>query len=192
MNFILASSSPRRRELLKLVGIRPRVIAPSVDEGIKPGESFETFIRRVTLAKGQAVYSEEFHDTPVISADTIVWCENQLIGKPRDRAEARGFLKILANNVHQVFTGVSILYRGTPYYELARTDVVFTAISDDEIDYYLDNEDYMDKAGAYAIQGKASVFVKKIDGCYFNVMGFPLSLFYSMLKGIGIKIFECE
>jgi septum formation protein len=190
MNFILASSSPRRRELLNLVGIRPRVIVPTVDESSKPGEPMEAFIRRVTLAKGQAVYNVELHDIPVISADTIVWCDRQSIGKPRDRAEAFAVLKLLANNIHQVFTGISILYRGTSYYELACTNVEFTVISDEEINYYLDNEDYMDKAGAYAIQGKASVFVKKIDGCYFNVMGFPLSLFYSMLKRIGIKIYE--
>ncbi|UCH92475.1 MAG: septum formation protein Maf [Candidatus Aminicenantes bacterium] len=188
-SFILASSSPRRRELLKLVGISPQIIIPTVDEGIKPGESIETFLRRVTITKGKAIYRQEFYNTPLISADTIVLCENQLIGKPRTRAEAFNFLKILANNVHEVLTGVSILYRGTPHYDVARTRVVFTEISDEEINYYLDNESYMDKAGAYAIQGKASVFIKKIDGCYFNVMGFPLNLFYTMLKKIGINIY---
>lgn len=190
MDIILASSSPRREELLKLLGIEPRIMIPTVDEDIKPGEPIEVFLRRVAIAKGRAVYSDNYYHTPIISADTIVLCENKLIGKPRTRADAFGFLKTLSNNVHDVLTGVSILYRGTPHYDFARTRVVFTEISDEELNYYLDNENYMDKAGAYAIQGKASVFVKKIDGCYFNVMGFPLNLFYTMLKKIGINLYE--
>ncbi len=188
--FILASSSPRRKELLKLVGIDPRIIIPRVDESMKPGESIETFLRRVTLAKGEAVTREEFYDIPVISADTIVLCENRPMGKPADRDEAAGFLRTLSGNVHEVWTGVSVRYRGTPYYDYARTRVVFAEISEEELRYYLDNEDYLDKAGAYAIQGRAAVFVKKIDGCYFNVMGFPLNLFYNMLKEIGILIYR--
>ncbi len=157
---------------------------------MKPGESIESFLRRVTISKGDSVYKEEFYDIPIISADTIVLCENRLIGKPVDRAEAFGFLRTLSDNVHEVWTGVSIRYRGTPYYDYARTRVVFAEISDQELHYYLDNEDYLDKAGAYAIQGRASVFVKKIDGCYFNVMGFPLNLFYNMLREIGIHIYQ--
>lgn len=189
MDIILASASPRRKELLKLLGIEPQIIVPTIDEIIKTRESIETFLRRVTISKGKAIYREEFYNTPIISADTIVLCENKLIGKPRTRADAFGFLKTLSNNVHDVLTGVSILYRGTSHYDFARTRVVFSEISDEEINYYLDNENYMDKAGAYAIQGKASVFVKKIDGCYFNVMGFPLNLFYTMLKKIGINLY---
>jgi septum formation protein len=188
--FILASSSPRRKELLKLLGISPRIIVPTVDESMKPGESIETFLRRVTISKGEAVYKEVFYDIPIISADTIVLCENRLIGKPVDRAEASEFLRTLSDNVHEVWTGISIRYQGTPHYDYARTRVIFTEISDVELRYYLDNEDYLDKAGAYAIQGMASVFVKKIDGCYFNVMGFPLNLFYNMLKEIGIHIYQ--
>lgn len=190
MDIILASSSPRRQELLKLLGIQPRIMIPTVDEEIKPGEPVETFLRRVAIAKGRAVYSDHFYHTPIISADTIVLCENKLIGKPQTRADAMGFLKTLANNFHDVLTGVSILYRGTSHYDFARTRVEFTGISEEEFNYYLDNENYMDKAGAYAIQGKASVFVKKIDGCYFNVMGFPLNLFYTMLKKIGIHLYR--
>jgi septum formation protein len=187
--FILASSSPRRRELLKMVGIEPRILIPEVDEGRRPGESVEDYLRRVTLAKGEAVYREEFYDIPIISADTIVLCAGRIIGKPRTRDEAAEFLKTLSGNVHEVWTGVSILYKGMPHYDYSRTRVVFDDISDEELQYYLDAEDYMDKAGAYAIQGKASVFVKKIDGCYFNVMGFPLNLFYRMLEEVGINIY---
>jgi len=190
MKLILASSSPRRKELLNLVGIEPEILVPQVDESSRPGESIETFLRRVTIAKGRAVYRDAFFDSPVISADTIVLCEDKIIGKPQSRADAFGFLKTLSDNMHEVLTGVSIFYRGVSHYDFACTRVFFSAISDDEINYYLDNENYMDKAGAYAIQGLASVFVKKIAGCYFNVMGFPLNLFYNMLKGMGISLYK--
>lgn len=190
MRLILASSSPRRKALLKLLDIEPHIIVPTVDESQRPGESIDVFLRRVTVAKGRAVYKEEFFDVPIISSDTIVLCEGTVIGKPVDRADARRFLELLSGNVHEVLTGVSIFYKGTPHYDFARTRVEFAVISDAELEYYLDNEDYGDKAGAYAIQGKASVFVKKIDGCYFNVMGFPLNLFYTMLKEIGIDLFK--
>ena len=177
MRLILASSSPRRKALLKLLDIEPRILIPTVDESQIPGESIDVFLRRVAIAKGRAVFCDEFFDVPIISSDTIVLCENTVIGKPVNRADAQRFLRFLSGNVHEVLTGVSILYKGTSYYDFARTRVEFVEISEEEIEYYLDNEDYRDKAGAYAIQGKASVFVKKIDGCYFNVMGFPLNLF---------------
>lgn len=186
--FILASSSPRRKELLKLLGITPEIIIPEVDETRKPGEAIEAFVQRVTIAKGETVYREAFFDIPVISSDTIVLCDGLVIGKPVDRDDAYRFLKILSNNIHEVWTGVAILYRGKTSYNLSRTRVIFEHISEPELLYYLDNENYMDKAGAYAIQGLASVFVKRIEGCYFNVMGFPLHLFYNMLRKIGIEL----
>ncbi|MCP5050209.1 MAG: septum formation protein Maf [bacterium] len=188
LEFILASSSPRRKELLKLIGIQPRIISPHVDESRLPGEKVDDFLRRVTIAKGREVYGEEFYNIPVISADTIVLCDDHLIGKPVDRDEAFGFLKLLSGNKHEVWTGLSILYRGEVYYEVARTGVLFSELSEEEINHYLEIEHYMDKAGAYAIQGRASVFVRRIEGCYFNVMGFPLNLFYTMLKTMGIPL----
>jgi septum formation protein len=187
--FILASSSPRRKELLRLINIQPHIIIPEVDEARLSGENLETFLRRVTIEKGKAVYKEEFFDIPVISADTIVYCNDELIGKPKNREEAFRFLTLLSGNVHEVWTGVAIIYQGKTYYDIARTQVVFSTISEKEIQHYLDHENYIDKAGAYAIQGMASVFVKKIDGCYFNVMGFPLNLFYNMVKNLNLTIF---
>lgn len=188
--FILASSSPRRRELLTLLGIIPEIIKPDVDETFLPGESIGEFLRRVTIEKGKAVYREEFYHIPVISSDTIVVCDNHVIGKPVTREEAGEFLRLLSGNSHEVWTGVSILYRGEPVYDFARTRVIFDPIDEKELAFYLENEDYMDKAGAYAIQGMASVFVNRIEGCYFNVMGFPLNLFHQMLKRIGIVLFS--
>lgn len=189
MRFILASSSPRRLELLQLVGIGPLVIVPQADETMKTGERPVDFIRRVTIAKGESVKRDDFFDDVVISADTLVLCRDQVIGKPRDRREAVEILKLLSGTRHEVWTGLAIFYQGKTYYECAVSYVYFSAISDREIDFYLDNEAFMDKAGAYGIQGKASVFVQKIEGCYFNIMGFPLNLFYTMLKTIGLELY---
>lgn len=186
---ILASSSPRRRELLRLIGLEPEIIIPSVEEEIAAGESVEEFLQRVTEQKGIAVYKDEFYRVPVISSDTVVYINNTILGKPVDRQDAFNMLKNLSGNVHEVKTGISILYQGESYFDLTVTKVYFSKISTAEINYYLDNEIYRDKAGAYGIQGKASVFVEKIAGCYFNVMGFPLNLFYKMLKEIGISVF---
>lgn len=190
MRLILASSSPRRKELLNMLGIEPEIIVSFVDENQLPGEPLDTFLRRVSIAKGEAVYRDEFFDIPVISSDTIVLCDHIIMGKPVDRDEASRFLKALSGNVHEVLTGLAILYRGVSHYEYARTRVEFSEISEAELRYYLDNEDYMDKAGAYAVQGKASVFVKRIDGCYFNIMGFPVNLFYRMMKGLGLNLYK--
>jgi septum formation protein len=188
--FILASSSPRRKELLRLVGTDPLILIPEVDEQRHAGESLETFLRRVTIDKGRAVYREDYFDIPLISADTIVYCENRLIGKPRGRDEAYEFLKLLSGNVHELWTGLSLLYHGESHYDVSRTKVFFSPISDSELQHYLEHEHYMDKAGAYAIQGRASVFVRRIEGCYFNVMGFPLNLFYTMLNQLGVELWK--
>lgn len=190
MRIILASSSPRRRELLRLIGLEPEIIVPSVEEDIKPGESAENFIRRMARHKGEVIYRENFYDVPVVSSDTVVTVDHTILGKPLDRQDAFNMLKILSGNVHEVITGVSILYRGESVFDLAVTKVYFTELSETEIEFYLDNEDYKDKAGAYGIQGKASVFVERIEGCYFNVVGFPLNLFYKMLKKIGIETYK--
>ncbi len=189
-SFILASSSPRRKELLKLIGIEPTIIKPETDESREPGESVDEFLKRVTIEKGVEVYRDDFFANPVISSDTIVLCEGRLIGKPVDSGQAREFLELLSGNTHEVWTGVAVKYRGRTEYDVARTKVDFSPISSSELEFYLENENYVDKAGAYAIQGLASVFVNKIDGCYFNVMGFPINLFYNLLKRMEIEIFS--
>jgi septum formation protein len=190
MKIILASSSPRRLELLRLIGLEPEIMIPSVDEVIKPGETVEDFICRVTRQKGEVIYRDEFYEIPVVSSDTVVYINRTILGKPKDRQDAFNMLKILSGNVHEVMTGVGVLFKGKSYVDFTVTKVFFTKLSGEEIDFYLDNKEYADKAGAYGIQGKASVFVEKIEGCYFNVMGFPLNLFYNMLKKINIAIYR--
>jgi septum formation protein len=184
MELILASSSPRRKELLELIGIKPEIVIPKVNEKRNPHESFPEFLRRITLSKAQSVFKEHYYDSVVISADTIVILNKRLIGKPANREDAFLMLKDLSDRKHEVWTGICLLFKGKTWFKVSRTNVYFDKISESEIEYYLDHENYMDKAGAYAIQGRASVFVKRIEGCYFNVMGFPLHLFKKMLQTI--------
>ena len=188
MRVILASSSPRRAEILKIMGIEPEIIFPSVDEYKKKGESIDKFVRRLSVLKGRSVYRDEFFDSLVVSSDTVVYINNVIIGKPLDREDAFKILKSLSGRTHEVITGISLMHKGKNYYDSCKTGVCFSKITDQEIKSYLEDKGYMDKAGAYAIQERAAVFVKSIDGCFFNVMGFPLNLFYNMLKRNNINI----
>ncbi len=184
---ILASSSPRRLSLLNLIGINPEVKKPDITENIIKGEAPKRFTKRVAIEKGKFVQNNKNYIDLIISADTIVYCNNRIIGKPKNRDDAFRMIKLLSGRIHKVVTGVSLIYMDKNICKISETDVKFSNITKSEIDYYLDNEKFIDKAGAYAIQGKASLFVEEIKGCYFNVMGFPINLFYSMLKKINIS-----
>lgn len=184
-NFILASTSPRRKELLKLINISPLIVNPNFEESKIEGESIHDFLKRVSIGKGKNVLKESTYNSIIISSDTIVVIDNKIIGKPINRDNAFEILKELSGNKHHVITGIAIHYRGKILYDFSTTAVFFEKLNDDRINIYLDNENYSDKAGAYAIQGLASVFIKKIEGCFFNVMGFPLNLFDNMLRKIN-------
>lgn len=188
INTVLASASPRRLELLNLINICPEVLIPEVMEEAAADEEPEKFVSRIAMEKGQFVRKRDHFDSLIISADTIVLSEGEIMGKPSEREDAFRMLRSLSGRVHKVITGVSLLYRDRSIIKSSITDVKFSNITNREINYYLDNEIYLDKAGAYAIQGKASIFVEEIKGCYFNVMGFPLNLFYSMIRGLDISI----
>ncbi|MCX6555933.1 MAG: Maf family protein [Candidatus Aminicenantes bacterium] len=190
MKIVLASASPRRQELLKLIGLNPEIIIPNVDEIIRPGETPALFLERVAIAKGIDVYRKKFYSHLLISADTVVLLNNALIGKPVDRSDAFRMLRQLSGQRHDVLTGVSLMHQGETRFEISRTAVYFKELADSEIDFYLERESYLDKAGAYAIQGRAAIFVERIEGCYFNVMGFPLNLFYRMVKDRGLNLYE--
>ena len=168
VRYILASSSPRRRQLLRLIGIEPEVRIPAVDEVMLPDEALEDFLRRVTEEKAGDVYEDRMFDSVVVSADTVVVLDDMVIGKPSDRQDAGRMLSILSGRRHDVWTGVGSLHRDGARYGSARTSVYFDTLTETQIDRYLDHEHYMDKAGAYAIQGRAAAFVQKIDGCFFT------------------------
>ncbi len=181
-SFILASTSPRRKELLELININPEIISPIYEESTKSNEPIYEFLKRVSVGKGRSIINKNNSNKIIISSDTIVVIGNKIIGKPKNREDAFNFLKELSNNEHRVITGIALHFKGECIYDFRETKVLFEYLSEKEINSYLDKEKYMDKAGAYAIQGLASVFVKKIEGCFFNVMGFPLNLFSNMLK----------
>ncbi len=188
MKLVLASASPRRRELLRMIGLDPEVIPPDIEEKLQPGESTERFLERVSIEKGMAVYRRALHAALIVSADTIVLLDGRILGKPAGRLDARAMLLDLGGRRHQVWTGLALMHRGTTRFAISRTEVSFRPLEEDEVDRYLDTEHYQDKAGAYAIQGRAAVFVESIHGCYFNVMGFPLSLFDAMLREQRIRL----
>jgi septum formation protein len=190
MKVVLASASPRRKELLQLIGLAPEVIPPDIEEAVLPGEALEVFLQRVAVAKGIAVYKKRFFHSLLVSADTVVRLDNALIGKPSGRDDAFSMLARLSGRRHEVLTGLALMHEGETSFAISRTQVQFKELAESEIAHYLDHENFMDKAGAYAIQGRAAVFVERLEGCYFNVMGFPLNLFYRMLGQRGLNLYE--
>lgn len=184
--FILASSSPRRLELMRLVNLNPEVHPPRIPEVVRPHESPEQFVCRVSVEKGRFVRGNLGHDAVVVSADTVVILGGQILGKPDSRDHARQILSSLSGRMHEVWTGIGLFHNRREWVDIAKTRVWFAQLSTREIEHYLDLAHYQDKAGAYAIQGLAALFVERIDGCYFNVMGFPLRLFYTMTTRAGI------
>lgn len=182
--WILASASPRRREILSLLNLPLEVIPPATDEERLEGESAEAYLERVTRLKGiQVAARMELRDW-VISADTIVLCDERVLGKPADESQARSFLHLLQGREHEVWTGVAVWHQGRQVYRHGQTTVRFAPLSEGQINHYLQREAIMDKAGAYAVQGLAAAFIPEIRGGYHNVVGFPLALFVAMVREI--------
>jgi len=175
---ILASNSPRRREILKNMGLIFTSVSPAIEdeESYLRADAVRDSIVELSEAKASSVASK-YPESLIIGSDTLVFSEGEILGKPRDRADALAMLKKLSGRIHTVYTGLSLLYPSDCYIisECAETKVRFRSISDEEIDSYLDLEEYGDKAGAYAIQGRAMNFVEEINGCFYNVMGLPVS-----------------
>lgn len=190
---ILASASPRRRELLEQIGAVFEVCPSNAEEIMTSGVPGEV-VQELSRCKGSDVFERTSGDVLVIGADTVVAFQDSILGKPADAAMARDMLSRLQGNTHQVYTGVTLLLRqdGTvtqkSFYE--KTEVVFYPMTGEEIDAYVRTGEPMDKAGAYGIQGKSAVFVEKIDGDYSNVVGLPLARLYQELKQMGIDIKE--
>ena len=183
---VLASASPRRQELLRNAGIGFVVQPANVPEDVLPGEVPHTYAQRLAHAKAQAVFDHHPQDQ-VLGADTIVVVDGSIFGKPLDASDAARMLRLLSGRQHSVITGVCLL---TPISgEQPRTDVrrettrvTMNPLTDEEIEDYVAHGEPMDKAGAYAIQGLASRWIPKIDGCYFNVVGLPVPLVYAMWR----------
>jgi septum formation protein len=180
---VLASQSPRRSEILRQAGISFTVRAAPVDETPIPDERPEDYVQRLAEAKARAV--EAAPDEVVLGADTTVVIDGEMLGKPTDEADARRMLEKLEGRRHLVMTGICLKRGDEVTRDWAETKVWFASMSAAEIEEYAASGEPMDKAGAYAIQGLASKFVEKIEGCYFNVMGLPVALVYRRFKNFG-------
>ncbi|RLC48448.1 MAG: septum formation protein Maf [Candidatus Cloacimonadota bacterium] len=179
-NVILASNSPRRIELLKMLGIDFVSIPANIEEAhidLSP-KKFVVFYAQKKVEEISGLHKNAL----IIGADTIVVIKNKILGKPVNKNQARDYLKLLSNNSHFVYTGIGLYYQGKIITDFEKTRVIFQVLSDKDIEEYIKTNEPMDKAGAYGIQGFGSQFIKRIEGCYFNVMGFPIALFYRMLK----------
>jgi septum formation protein len=176
---VLASQSPRRAEILRQSGIPFVVRTAPVDETPQPGERPEDYVRRLAALKAQAV--PRAADEVVLAADTTVVIDGEMLGKPAGAAEARRMLASLSGRRHEVITGVCLRGSAETILDWASTSVWFAPMTAREISDYVASGEPMDKAGAYAIQGLASKFIEKIEGCYFNVVGLPVALVYRRL-----------
>ena len=180
---ILASASPRRQELLKYV-VPDFISVPSDIEEIAEGRPRQQ-VSLLAKDKAQDI-AAKYPDAVVIGADTLVAIDGEIFGKPSSKRDAADMLARLSGSTHQVYTGLVVICSGDLLTECVVTDVTFNALTSEEIDEYIETGEPMDKAGAYGIQGFGGKFIRRIDGCYFNVMGLPQSVLYGMLKKIGI------
>jgi nucleoside triphosphate pyrophosphatase len=185
---ILASSSPRRQELLRAAGISFQVQAANTPEEMRAGESPQDFCQRLAFDKANAIWQTvRNNNTLVLGADTIVVVDHHILGKPTDTEDARHMLRLISGRAHQVMTGVCLLGESTHDMRMETTQVHIMRIPDAEIDQYIAHGEPMDKAGAYAIQGIASRWIPRIDGCYFNVVGLPVPMVCAMLRQAGYE-----
>ena len=182
LDIILASGSPRRFEILQNAGLTFQVLTSQAEEDntiqLDPAELTVYHAKN----KGREIAAQH-PDALVISADTIVVCEDEIMGKPFNEEDAYRMLRTLSGKTHQVITGFGVRLEkyGKSVYDAVQTDVTFRTLAEEEILAYIDTAEPFDKAGAYAIQGQGSILIEKINGCFFNVVGFPLSRFYIML-----------
>ena len=173
---ILASQSPRRKQLLEWAEVDFDVIVSDADESFPPTLAFDEVAIYIAKNKALAVAALQINDMPILAADTIVVCDNTIIGKPQNRVEAISFLKRLSGNIHQVITGVVILIKGKEIAFADTTTVSFHTLTNEQIIFYVDKYQPYDKAGAYAIQEWIGVVgIKSIEGDFYNVMGLPVS-----------------
>jgi septum formation protein len=172
----LASGSPRRRDLLQQIGVPFRVVDASIDEAVQAAETPRAYVLRLAAAKADAGWerSRAAHQAPVLGADTAVVLEGRILGKPADRQDAEAMLRQLSGRTHEVLTGVALRTADGVSSRISRSEVTFRAVTAAEVHAYWETGEPADKAGAYAIQGRAAVFIAELRGSYSGVMGLPL------------------
>lgn len=187
MQVILASASPRRLQLLQQIGIDAKVHPAAFEEVSGAAVQADDVVLANARGKCRAVADACGDALPVVAADTVVVLDDRILGKPQDAKEAFAMLSALSGRTHKVLTGVAVCYRGRQAAEVCSTEVVFRSLSSEEIRAYIATGEPLDKAGAYGIQGRGAVFVEKIDGCYNNVVGLPLTRLHLMLAKLGVN-----
>ena len=185
---ILASKSPRRRALMQQIGLQFAVMTEDVDERMDPSVPIEQEIARVSLKKALAVQAGVSPEDIVVAADTMVCVDNRRLGKPADRADAARMLRQLSGRSHTVITGLSVVRGDRRESCTVSTDIHFRPLTEGEIAAYIASGEPMDKAGAYGIQGLAAIFVDRLDGDYYNVMGLPVCTLAQLLRRFGVQV----
>ena len=184
MELILASASPRRKELLEKIGL-PFTVQPAKGEERITQKSPAAVVMELSRQKAEEIAAAQTEDCIIIGADTVVARGDKIMGKPKDAADAKQMLRSIADDFHQVYTGVTLIRTGAHPQSVTfqeKTDVFLYPISDAELDAYIASGDPMDKAGAYGIQGDFAIYVKRIAGDYYNVVGLPIGRVYQELK----------
>jgi septum formation protein len=181
---VLASQSPRRRQLLTLVGIEHEVRPANIDESYLPGEAPRAHAERLARGKAEALSTPQW---VTIGSDTIVVVDGAVLGKPRDRGEAARMLRQLSGRSHTVITAVAVSWHGRMVSDAEEVTVTFRALTDADIEAYITTGEPMDKAGAYGIQGYGATIVERVDGDYFAVMGLPLNRLARLLESLGLE-----
>lgn len=186
-NLILASGSPRRKELLELAGIPFEIVVSEIDETIGAYSSPSDIVMSLALQKASAV-AETNEESVVLGADTIVTYESRILGKPANEAEAKEMLQLLSGRTHEVYTGVALVSKEKTITFYERTEVTFWELAEEEIDAYIRTKEPFDKAGSYGIQGKGAIFVHHVNGDYYNVVGLPIARLVRELKQFEIGV----
>jgi septum formation protein len=187
---LLASASPRRRDLLEQLGVVFDVVAPAIDESVRPGEDPRQYVERLARAKAATAHALAAPPggTLVIAADTTVDLDGRILGKPVDATEARAMLRSLSARTHRVHTGVALQRDGRTVTEVGTTLVTMTPLTDAAIEWYVATDEPYDKAGGYALQGAAGVFVQRIRGSVSNVVGLPLHTVARLAAALGVDL----
>lgn len=175
-HIILASASPRRKEILELADLKFAVM-PSDAQEITTKTAPNEVVMELASIKAKDIYKKSEKQSMIVGADTVVAYQGQILGKPTDKADAKRMLTMLSGQTHEVYTGVCVIEDGKTKTFYEETKVTFYEISDEQINHYIKTGEPMDKAGSYGIQGKAAVFIKGIEGDYYNVVGFPIARF---------------
>lgn len=191
MDIVLASASPRRKELLSRLTKDFKIIVSNFDESsVKYDGNVCEYVSTLALNKAMDVLEGITSDSVIIGCDTIVFYNNKILGKPKDKDEAFSMLKMLSNKVHYVYSSIALINSKTKAtkVECICTEVKFMRLTEDMINDYINTGEPLDKAGAYGIQDKGALFVEQINGCYYNVVGLSINRLYSMLKEMGVNL----